>query len=45
MDQAMSLIAQWYSAYEKHEDVGKVLESQIRRFLEESTFVKQGGKL
>lgn len=45
VDQAMSLIAQWYSAYEKHEDVGKVLESQIRRFLEESTFVKQGGKL
>lgn len=45
VDQAMGLIAQWYSAYEKHEDVRKVLESQIRRFLKESTFVKQGGSL
>jgi len=41
VEKTMGLIVEWYHAYEKHEDVGKLLELQIRRFLGESTFVEK----
>lgn len=41
VEKTMGMIVEWYHAYGKQEDVGKLLDLQIRRFLQESGFVEK----